>query len=123
MNSKDKGSLAVGQCIGKLCSLGFEILLPIGGRQPYDLVFDDEGVLKKVQVKFAGLGSHGGYSASLRITGGSKSFNYARKYKDEDFDYLYVYTGDGRHFLIKWNEINNRNSIKVDDPQYSKYLV
>ena len=92
MNTKDKGSLAVAQCIAKLCLLGYEVLLPLGDRKCYDLVFDDGKRLNRVQVKYAGKGSRGKYLAYLRITGGNQSFNYAKKYKDDDFDYLYIFT-------------------------------
>ena len=77
--------------------MGHEVLLPVGDRQPYDLIFDDGKKLYKTQAKYAGKSSRGKYIAYLRITGGNRSFNYARKYKDGDFDYLYVYTGDNRH--------------------------
>src|SRR3989344_5923492 len=118
MNSKHKGSLAVAHCIAKLYSLGYEILLPVGDRMPYDLVFDDGGKLHKVQVKYAGRSSRNRYVAGLRITGGNQSYNYAKKYNDLDCDYLYVYTEDGRHFLIKWTEVFVRNMIVVDDKKY-----
>lgn len=123
MNSKQKGSLAVAQCIAKLYSRGYEVLLPVGDRMSYDLVFDDGVKLHKVQVKFAGRSSRNRYVAGLRITGGNQSYNYAKKYADIDFDYLYVYTEDGRSFLIKWSEIGVRNMIVVDDKKYQKYLI
>lgn len=123
MNSKQKGSLAVSQCIAKLYLLGYEVLLPIGDRKPYDLVFDDGNNLNRVQVKYAGKSSRNRFVAYLRVTGGNQSFNYAKKYKQNDFDYLYVFTGDKRHFLIKWNEVKARNQIVVDDLKYQKYLI
>ena len=63
VNSKQKGSIAVAQCIAKLYKLGYEVLLPIGDRNPYDLVFDDGKKLFKVQVKFAGMTSKGNHKA------------------------------------------------------------
>ena len=122
-NSKQKGSLAVSQCIAKLYKLGYEILLPIGDRNPYDLVFDDGKKLYKVQVKFAGKTARGKHKAGLRITGGNQSFNYAKKYADDAFDYLFVYTEDGRNYLIKWKDIEIRNEITIDDKKYQKYLI
>jgi len=123
MNSKHKGSIAVSQCIAKLYKLGYEVLLPIGDRNPYDLVFDDGKRLCKVQVKFAGKSSKGDYKAGLRIAGGNQSFNYVKKYKDNDFDFLFVYTEDGRCYLIQWNQITIRNEITIDDTKYQKYLI
>lgn len=123
MNTKSKGDFAVAQAIAKLYSLGYEVLLPIGDRKPYDLVFDDSNSLQKTQVKFAGKNPKGHFLANLRITGGNRSFNYARKYNDDDFDYLYVYTADNRHYLIKWSEIRFRNALTIDDKKYQKYLI
>lgn len=123
MNTKQKGDLAVTQCIAKLSSLGYEILLPIGDRKPYDLVFDNNKKLYKVQAKFAGKGSRNKHLAYLRITGGNQSFNYARKYGNDDFDYLYVFTADGRHYLIKWKELKARNVISLEEDKYQKYKI
>lgn len=123
MNSKQKGSIAVAQCIAKLYELGYEVLLPIGDRNSYDLVFDDGKKLNKVQVKFAGKRSRGSYRAGLRITGGNQSYNYAKKYLDDAFDYLFVYAEDGKSYLIRWSEINVRNEITIDDKKYQKYKI
>lgn len=123
MNSKQKGSLAVAQCIAKLYSLGYEILLPLGDRKPYDLIFDDGKNLFKVQAKYAGFYSNGKCIAGLRVTGGNQSYNYSKKYNDDSFDYLYVYTEDKKHYLIKWNEIKVRNEIAIYDKKYQKYLI
>ncbi|SRR5258708_36311111 len=122
-NSKQKGSYALAQCIAKLYSLGYEVLLPVGDRKPYDLIFDDGKHLYKVQAKYAGLYRNGRCKVGLRITGGNQSFNYTRKYKDDDFDYLYVMTPTLKQYLIKWNETKNRNEITIDDRKYDKYLI
>lgn len=103
--------------------MGYEVLIPIGDRMQYDLVFDDGNKLYRVQVKYAGKSSRGKYVAYLRITGGNQSFNYARKYKEEDFDYLYIFTADERHFLMKWGKIKARNTISLDYFEYQKYQV
>jgi hypothetical protein len=123
MNSKQKGSLAVAQCIAKLYALGYEVLLPVGDRNSYDLVFDDGKKLLKVQVKYAGMSSKGSHKAGLRITGGNQSYNYAKKYKNDDFDYLFVYTADRRSYFIKWDKILLRNEITIDDKKYQKFLI
>ena len=123
MNSKQKGSIAVAQCIAKLYQLGYEVLLPIGDRNPYDLVFDDGKKLNKVQVKFAGKRARGTYRAGLRVTGGNQSYNYAKKYSNDAFDYLFVYSEEGKSYLIKWDEIPIRNEIAINDIKYLRYLV
>jgi hypothetical protein len=123
MNSKQKGSLAVSQCIAKMYEFGYEVLLPVGDRRPYDLVVDTEEGLSKVQCKFAGFGRDGKYRAYLRITGGNQSFHTAKKYTDDAFDLLYVYTEDGRHFLFDWKDVTCRNTLNVDSPKYRQFLL
>lgn len=98
-------------------------MLPVGDRNHYDLVFDDGVKLHKVQVKFAGKTSRSNYKAGLRITGGNQSYNYAKKYNNNDFDFLFVYTQDGRCYLMKWEEIKVRNEITIDDKKYQKFLI
>ncbi len=123
VNTKHKGSLAVAKCISKLYSLGHEVLLPIGDRKQYDVVFDNGKHLYKVQVKYAGLAKNGKYKAGLRVAGGNQSRNYVKKYDIDSFDYLYVYTADNRSYLINWTEISIRNEITIDDSKYLKYKV
>lgn len=121
-NSKHKGSWVVAQCIAKLYSLGYEVLLPVGDRMPYDLVFDDGLKLWKVQAKFASKNKKGKYIIALRITGGNQTYMYAKKYGDDDFDYIYTYIDEKRQYLIKWSETDCRNEICLDDQKYQKYL-
>lgn len=118
MNSKQKGSLAVAQCVAKMYERGYEVLLPFGDRKPYDLVLDTGDRLLKVQCKYAGRSARGWHEASLRVMGGNQSYHTAKKYADTDFDLLYVYTADGRHFLFEWQDVKCRSTIKVDAPMY-----
>lgn len=122
-NSKHKGSMAVAACIAKLYSLGYEVLIPLGDRNSYDLVFDDGYKLHRVQVKYAGHTSKGKCIAGLRITGGNQSYNYAKKYIDNSFDFLYILTSDNKEYLIKWKELDIRNELSISAKKYQKYLV
>jgi hypothetical protein len=123
MNTKQKGSLAVAQCITRLYECGYEVLLPVGDRMHYDLAFDDGKKIRTVQVKYAGMNVKGKCVAGLRITGGNQSYNYAKKYTDKAFDYIYVYTAKKDHFLIKWNDIKVRNELKIEAKKYLKYKI
>ena len=53
MKPKEKGDLAVAQAINYFMSNGYEVCLPIGDKRPYDLVVELEGVLYRVQIKYA----------------------------------------------------------------------
>ncbi len=123
MLSKIKGDIAVAHAILLLAQRGAEILLPIGDKRPYDLVAETDGDMQKIQVKYAGEGGDGKHIASLRITGGNKSFYSSKKYRDGDFDYLFVHSSDDRSFLIPWSVVASKSSICVDSPFYSQYLL
>ena len=53
MNTKHKGDIAEQAAILHALKRGWHPLIPIGDRLSYDLVFDVEGTLVKIQVKSA----------------------------------------------------------------------
>lgn len=80
MNTKERGDNAVGQAINFFINQGYEVCLPIGDKRDFDLVVEKDGVLQKVQVKYAGLYKTTSVcKVGLRITGGNQSFNYSKK--------------------------------------------
>lgn len=81
MNTKERGDIAVGRAIAHYIQHGYEVCLPIGDKRAYDLVIEKDGILARVQVKYAGLyNSKDKCLVALRITGGNQSFHYAKKY-------------------------------------------
>ncbi|HTE58137.1 MAG TPA: group I intron-associated PD-(D/E)XK endonuclease [Verrucomicrobiae bacterium] len=124
MHTKQKGDLAVANAIQYYMTNGYEVCLPIGDKRPYDLVIEVEGVLKRVQVKYAGF--YNGiqqHKVALRITGGNQSFSTTKKYLDNDFDELFVYTASGRKFVLAWDKITARNELNIEHPKYSGYEI
>ncbi len=124
MNSKERGDIAVGQAINFFLTNGYEVCLPIGDKRNFDFVAEKSGVLKTVQVKFGGFYANRKHCVvGLRITGGNQSYHYAKKYKDDAFDLLFVYTEKGDRFLIPWNEVMCRNELAIENAKYRKYKV
>lgn len=123
MNTKARGDMAVGQAISHFISKEYEVCLPIGDKRDFDFIVEKNGLLEKVQVKFAGLYKDGICRVGLRITGGNQSFNYSRKYKDNAFDLLFVYTEKDHKFLIPWKNVKVRNEIAIEHPKYKRYKV
>jgi len=115
--------MAVGQAISHFISKEYEVCLPIGDKRDFDFIVEKNGLLEKVQVKFAGLYKDGICRVGLRITGGNQSFNYSRKYKDNAFDLLFVYTEKDHKFLIPWKNVKVRNEIAIEHPKYKRYKV
>lgn len=53
MSTKQKGDIAEQAAISPALKRGWGVLRPVGDRLPYDLVFDLDGCLVKIQVKTA----------------------------------------------------------------------
>jgi len=124
MKPKEKGDLAVGQAINYFMSSGYEVCLPIGDKRNWDIIIEKDGILQKVQVKYAGLYNRGGKCrVGLRITGGNQSYYTARKYTENDFDLLFIYTEKGERYCIPWPETHVRTELTVEDIKYQKYLI
>ncbi len=123
LKSKEKGDIAVGNAIRYFISNGYEVCLPIGDKRDYDLVVEKGGLLSRVQVKYAGISSRGDCIAGLRITGGNQSFNYTKKYKQNAFELLFVYTGRNDTYLIPWENVLCRNEISIENIKYLRYKV
>lgn len=125
MLTKQKGDIATGFAISHFLSNGYEVCLPIGDKRDYDLVIEKDGKLDTVQVKYAGLYPSKGNvcRVGLRITGGNQSYNYAKKYADDAFDILFVYTARGQVYVLPWAEIKVRNELYIEHPKYAHYLV
>jgi hypothetical protein len=124
MNTKERGDRALGYAIQYYISEGYEVCLPIGDKRAYDLIIEKDGLLARVQVKFAGLYKDKQKClVGLRITGGNQSYHYAKKYSNSDFDILFVYTESGKRFSIPWSEVTARSEITIEHPKYQKHAV
>jgi len=92
MNTKLRGDIAEQAAILHAVKRGLGVLKPIGDRLPYDLVFDVEGQLIKVQVKYAWFdASRGNYVVDNRRTKTNRRFMLREPYKPSDFDFALVF--------------------------------
>lgn len=124
MRPKEKGDLAVANAIHYYMTNGYEVCLPVGDKRPYDLIVEINGLLKRVQVKYAGYYSGiKQHKVALRITGGNQSFNSYKKYGDNDFEELFVYAANNRKYLIPWSKITARNELNIENIKYSEYEI
>ncbi len=122
MNTKERGDVAVGQAISFFMGSGNEVFLPVGDKRDFDLIIEKDGVLKKVQVKYAGLYTASGVcKVGLRITGGNQSFGYSKKYNKDAFDLLFIYTAKGEKYLLPWEAITFRNELSIESKKYRMY--
>jgi hypothetical protein len=117
MKTKEKGDIALSKAISYFVEYGYEVLLPLGDRRPYDLAIElEDGTLKKVQCKYTSSKSpYGRYVVPLRVAGGNQSRHKAIKYKKEDFDIIFVYTEAKDIYIIPFNEIKATSSFKLNE--------
>ena len=80
---------------------GWGVLKPIGDRLPYDLVFDVEGTLVKIQVKGAWFdGTRGNYVIDTRRTKTNRRVMLREQYTPESFHFALAYLEDLDVFYV-----------------------
>jgi len=124
-NSKKQGDYGLGSAIAYFTRRSYTVAIPLTDSQDYDLIIDDNGTLKKVQVKTTSqIGrTKSTYIVELRLIGGSLG-DKVQKYANElDYDILYVITKSGEEYLIpKSALIGVRSSIVVGN-KWNEYRV
>ncbi len=125
MKPKQKGDLAVGRAIHYFMATGYEVCLPIGDKQDYDLIVEKNGILLRVQVKYGGLYNNTTTCrVALRVMGGNQSFHYSKKYTADAFELLFVYTAKGETYLLPWDiQIIGKSSLNIEAPKYNSFRV
>lgn len=122
MNSKQKGSHGVGMAVAYFTSVGLVVSLPINDSQNYDLVIDD-GVLKKVQVKYAGrVNEVGNHVASLRSVSGTSRQTYST-FKESEVELLFIVDGTGRMLKIPREDVTAVSNLTITPDLLGKYQV
>jgi len=87
-----KGDIGEQAAILQALKRGWGVLKPIGDRLPYDLVFDVNGTLIKVQVKSAWFDKRtGNYVVDNRRAKTNRRVMVRDVYKPSDFDFALVY--------------------------------
>ena len=101
MNTKAKGDIAEQAAILQALKSGWAVLKPVGDRLPYDLVFDVDETLVRVQVKsawYCALSQN--YVVDSRRTKTNRRVMLRDTYKTTDFDFALVYLEDKDVFYV-----------------------
>src|SRR5258706_9656666 len=122
MNTKRKGSLAVGEAIAYFIARGTTVLLPVADCDKYDLAIDESNSLKKVQCKYSSdQEKSGAYIIDLRTFGGYREKTYYTKYKNGDFDFLFVYCSNGEKYIIPEEKVIHKVKIALGNKSWNEY--
>jgi hypothetical protein len=101
MDTKMKGDIAEIEVQLKALKLGWEVLIPVGDRLPYDLVIVINDRFIKVQVKSAWLSKEQGvYLVDVRRTKTNRRIMKREKYACNDFDFAAIFIPDLNVFYI-----------------------
>lgn len=101
MNTKLKGDIAEQAVALKALRQGWGVLNPVGDRLPYDLVFDINGSLLRIQVKSAWFDERKeNYVVDVRRTKTNRREMKRSNYEEGDFDFAILYIGDLDVFYI-----------------------
>ncbi|ADB41196.1 group I intron-associated PD-(D/E)XK endonuclease [Spirosoma linguale] len=92
MITKQKGDIAEQAVILQALRLGWGVCKPVGDRLPYDLVFDINGCLWKIQVKSAWFDDNrSNYVVDNRRTKTNRRVMVRQNYCLTDFDFAIIY--------------------------------
>ncbi|OGL70928.1 endonuclease [Candidatus Uhrbacteria bacterium RIFCSPHIGHO2_02_FULL_47_44] len=100
MNTKLKGDIAEQATILKALQNGWGVLRPVGDRLSYDLVFDIQGRLVKIQIKSAWKNKTGNYVVDNRRTKTNRRVMKRDVYQESDFDFAVVYIEELNLFYV-----------------------
>ena len=96
-----KGDIAEIEVQLKALKLGWDVLIPLGDRLPYDLVIVINNKFIKIQVKSAWLSENKGvYLIDVRRTKTNRREMKRKKYSNEDFDFGIIFISDLNVFYV-----------------------
>ncbi len=124
MNSKRKGSIAIGQAIAHFIDKNCSVFIPVSDCDKYDLVINQNGSFQKIQCKYSGSkAKSGGFFVDLRTFGGYREKTYYIRYTKEDFNYLFVYCSNGDKYLIPEEKIRDMSQLVVGGKSWKEYKL
>lgn len=117
MNSKQKGDITELEIVLAFTKLGYDVLLPYGDRNRYDLVVDIGNKFIRIQCKAATKKDNGRYyilscKSSHRKNGKCVSHIYSK----EQIDY-FATTINNKQYLIPVEECNSSKILRISSPK------
>lgn len=118
-NTKRRGAVGLGAAIAYFTRLGHIVSVPLNDSQDYDLITDDSGNLKKVQVKTVNCKSNGHYKVELRT---HTSRGRTKDFSTNSSDYIFILTEEGIIYLIPTDCLSTKTAI-ILTKKYDEYIV
>lgn len=122
MKSKQQGNIGIGKAIAYFTQMCCTVSIPLNDAQDYDIVVDIDNALRKVQVKTSRcLDNRGSFRVSLKS---DSTYTY-KEFDKNSVDYVFIYTIDGKCYLIPSDKITQKTGISVGGKNnlYGEFLV
>ena len=106
MDTKLKGDIAEQAVVLFALQQGWGVLKPVGDRLPYDLAFDINGSILKIQVKSAWFDTkRQNYVVDNRRTKTNRRVMKRENYKVEDFDFAIIFLEELNVFYVMPSDV------------------
>lgn len=126
INTSRKGDIGESRAIYEYTKLGYVVSRTLFDSAKYDLVIDDGNGLIKVQVKTTTIQTgknKNGWQVELRTATSSNRFFSHRTREDNDYDIIFVMTGDDRCWSIPMSCVDSKSGITVGNKKYHEFEI
>lgn len=123
-NPRLQGEIGLGAAIGWFTAQGWCVSIPLADNQAYDLVVDDGGGLKRVQVKTTThrQPGYGSFVVALQTAGGNKSGHTRKPFDNGAVDLLFVLADDGSRWLFPAEAVTTKKTLNLCS-KYERFRV
>ena len=113
-NSNHQGNAGMGAAIAYFTFSGSVVALPLTDSQPYDLITEIDGDLKRIQIKTTSHKVRNKFTVDLRVKGGNRSgTGRTKKFDRSEADYLFVLTSENDRYLIPVENLGGDSIITL----------
>lgn len=117
-----QGLAGVGDAIAYFTDKGCVVSIPLADTQHYDLVIEEEGILKRVQVKTTSCIPKGRRHYWVELCTKKSKGGIRGVFNPSAVDYLYVLTVEGDRYLIPTKNFKVTSTLCLG-AKYAKFLV
>ena len=118
-----QGNMGLGKAIEYFTSYGYVVAIPLNDTQKYDLIVEKDNILSRISVKTSRhISENGTYEVNLRSCGGASGKSIIRYFDNTSCEFVFIYTGNNKTYLIPCYDITAKSSIMVGK-KYTEYEV
>ena len=121
-SNKEKGNSGLGIAIAYFTTNGYTVSIPLNDTQDYDLIAEQGGSLKTIQVKSTSCkNKNGTFQVALKSCGGTKGKTY-KTLIDTKIDELFIVAGNLDIYILPIEKIYNKSTLNLCS-KYQKYKI